>query len=149
MERASDAALMLANVSPPLVDATLRRLVGRLQVGGEPNARVPLIGELLSELAARSEDAATGTDAVTALVPFLEKGNVAFKKRMVEILGAFGKTGLPAVPALEKAYLDPALFESARSALQKITGKTKIVVNPKMTNLVEEDEDDLGLDLDF
>jgi len=146
MAQAAEAALMLEHVAPALVDGTIDALVERLKK--QDDNRAQLTGNTFKVLVARSKNAAAREKAVRALVPWLKKGKVESRTAMIGILGAFGPLAKPAVPDLQQVYLEKEFRDPARAALQKITGKEKIVVNPKMDDIGGGDDDDgLGLDL--
>lgn len=100
----------------------------------------------MNYLARRSTDTAVTEEAVRALIPFLKKGSVEFKSSIVGVLGGFGPVATEAIPSLESAYLDKNLRDVARTALQMVTLKKHIIVNPAMSEPEDEDE---GLDLDL
>ena len=147
MAQAAEAALALEHVAPALVDSMIEALVRRLKK--QDDSRALLTGKLFNVLVPRSAGAAAKEKAVKALIPFLKKGNVEFKTAMIGILGAFGPAARAAVPDLEQAYLEKELRDAARSALQKITLKKDIIVNPKMDDIGAEKDDALDLDLDL
>ena len=134
------AAGALARIGPKGRRATVSAVAAIVRTN-EKRIRQGL--ELLSRIAPKLEPPEARI-AVNAALHVLDKRKQPLKIAAIECLGAYGSVALPAIPALENAFLESALRPAVTGAVERIRPGRPVRVRVDME---EEGPGDLGLDM--